>query len=150
MRALLASAAVGASLCAGCLEPDRPHLAFRDTVRPTLLETDPAEGGLLELEGALLLTFSEKMDDRSLVPGIWLLQGSERVPLQIEIPPEDDIPNAVEQTDSPWTVRARWLTALEPGTDYTVVLDSVLTDTEGNQLEGPDGGAAQRLTYRTP
>ncbi len=149
-KAALAAATVGCVLLSACLEPDRPHLAFRDTTPPTLIETDPAEGGLLDLEGALLLTFSEKMDPRSLVPGLWLLQGTQRLAVQVEIPPEDGLPDAVEQTDAPYGVRMRWLEPLQPATDYTVVLDSVLIDTEGNPLAGPDGGTSQRLSFRTP
>lgn len=153
----LLAVACGASLLFACLAVDRPVLATKDLDPPEFLEADPAAGSTIGREDPIFLTFSERMDPRSLRPGIWLLEeGRTPVPVVVELPEEAiEVPDAVEQTDVPYTIRVRPEQPLEPSTDYTLVLggpsvggDSVLTDTEGNLLGGFDGGTgAFGLSY---
>ncbi len=146
-----------AGLCtfalAGCLEPGEPHLQALDTVAPQLVETTPDAESLVDPEGEILVTFSERMEPRSLNAGLWLQAGNERLATRVEIPPEPpDVPQSVaQQRPQPYTVRVKWDAPLASGAVVTLVLDTVLIDLAGNVLEGPDGGNAQRrLTFRTP
>ncbi|MBX5484191.1 MAG: Ig-like domain-containing protein [Myxococcaceae bacterium] len=135
-----------ALLCvSGCLDPGDPVLAVKDDDPPELVRTVPAEGELLDPAGAILVTFSERMDERSLRPGIWLAKGKDRIPTRVEVPPPDPlgIPEASQQEDVEYTVKVSGESALSPDTDYVLVLDPVLTDTEGNALVGPAGEGRQ-------
>jgi hypothetical protein len=163
-----------------CLEPGRPHLAARDTTPPRVVRIVPlgdppispsadaggdggvGDGGvgdagsdvgpgLLAPSGELLITFSEPMDRRSLVAGIWLLSADgQRLPIAIEVPPEGVIPQAVQQDDREYTLRVVLPQEFPVDATVTLVLDTVLTDTEGNRLQGLDGGTEQiRVRFGT-
>ena len=150
MRALLFVTACAAALFGACLEPGNPYLAERDNHPPSFVSTDPPPGGTFDKDGAILVTFSERMDSRSVRPGIWLMQGQDRVPTHIELPPSNGIPEGTEQQELPFTVSVSGEQPLDGNTDYVLVLDSVLIDTAGNQLLGPDGGVGRRaMSYRT-
>lgn len=147
--AFAAALALGA-LAGACLEPGNPYLAERDNEPPRFVESIPEPGGVFDKDAPILVTFSEEMDIRSLRPGIWLVKEQERVPVIIEVPEDDAVPEAAQQSDIPYTISVRGAEPLEPNAEYLLVLDTVLTDTEGNQLVGPDGGLSQRvLSYRT-
>lgn len=134
---------------AACLEPGRPVLATLDNDPPELISSDPPPGGTFDKAGFIFLTFSERMDERSLRPGIWLFEGKERVPVLVQIPPDNGlgVPEASEQSDVAYTVKVGGESPLKANTKYLLVLDRVLTDSEGNMLAVPqtDAGVADRL-----
>ncbi len=120
---------------------------------PQLVGTEPEAESLLDPAGEILVTFSERMEPRSLTAGLWLQVGQERVAPRVEIPPDlTGEPQAIsQQRPQPYTVRLLWDAPLPSGSAVSLVLDTVLIDLAGNPLEGPDGGIGQRrVMFRTP
>lgn len=130
MRRLLLVGLLG---CAACLEPGEPFLAARDTDPPDVVSTEPSAGGTLPVSGSLEVLFSETMDERTLRPGIAVFEGRVEVPLRLTVPADRD--EAAERGDVPYTVTvSAEAGAFAPGTAYTLVLRTSLTDFEGNRL----------------
>ncbi|HEX8435176.1 Ig-like domain-containing protein [Archangium sp.] len=130
MRRLLLVGLLGS---AACLEPGDPFLAARDTAPPEVVSTEPGAGGTLPLDGTLRILFSETMDARTLRPGIAVFEGRAEVPLVLTVPP--DVDEDIERGDVPYTVTvSAEAGAFEPGTAYTLVMRTSLTDFEGNAL----------------
>ena len=127
------AAALLAAGLSGCLLPGgEPELSVRDETPPRVLSTQPDANGRVAKDGQLKITFSERMDPRSLAPGILLLSGDSPVAFSVSIPPSD-VPDAVA-TDAPYAV---WLTPAAPlrgDAPYTLVLRTLLADTAGNPL----------------
>ncbi|HYO66172.1 MAG TPA: Ig-like domain-containing protein [Archangium sp.] len=142
MRRLLLVSLLG---CAGCLEPGDPFLAERDTDPPDVVSTEPSAGGTLPVNGTLEILFSESMDVRTLRPGIAVFEGRVELPLKLTVPPGSDVGENIERGDVPYTVTVGAETgAFMPGTAYTLVLRTSLTDQEGNPL-----GQEVRVPFRT-
>jgi Bacterial Ig-like domain len=132
MRRLLLVGLLG---CAACLEPGEPFLAARDTDPPDVVSTEPSAGGTVPANGTLEILFSETMDVRTLRPGIAVFEGRVEVPLKLTVPPGSDVGEDVERGDVPYTVTVGTEAgAFAPGTAYTLVLRTSLTDQEGNPL----------------
>jgi hypothetical protein len=132
MRRLLLGGLLG---CAACLEPGDPFLAARDTDPPDVVSTEPSAGGAVPANGTLEILFSETMDVRTLRPGISVFEGRVEVPLKLTVPPGADMGEDLERGDVPYTVTVGTETgAFAPGTAYTLVLRTSLTDQEGNPL----------------
>lgn len=130
MRRLLLVGLLGS---AACLEPGDPFLAARDTDPPDVVSTEPSAGGTLLAGGSLEVLFSETMDERTLRPGIAIFEGRVEVPLRLTVPADRDA--NVENGDVPYTVTvSAEAGTFEPGTAYTLVLRTTLTDFEGNPL----------------
>ncbi len=127
---------VGLLGCAACLEPGEPFLAAADTDPPDVVSTEPGAGGTLGADGALHILFSERMEARTLRPGIAVFSGRAEVPLEVTVPAEPEGEDGYERGDVPSTVtvRAASGSAFSPGTAYTLVLRTLLTDTQGNAL----------------
>lgn len=125
-----------------CLEPGLPVLAARDTEPPLLLSTIPAaDGGTLDKDTPFEIVFSEPMEPRSIIPGITVLKGMTSVPLLVAAEtadPNSDAefhvtvrPSGPEPTDGGTSpTPASW----EGNTQYTLVLSTLLSDTQGNAL----------------
>ncbi len=147
MRALLVAVlAVGGF---GCLEPGDPVLESRDTTPPTVVEVNPAADSLISTTPQFRVTFSEPMDERTVRPGILLLQDTTGIPVVVTVPEDNLVPDAVEP-DFPWTVLIVPEAPLPTGASFRLVLDSVLADREGNPLAGPDGGTVPIvIPYKT-
>ena len=142
MRRLLLGGLLG---CAACLEPGDPFLAARDTDPPDVVSTEPSAGGTLAANGPLEILFSESMDVRTLRPGIAVFEGRVEVPLKLTVPPGSGVDENIERGDVPYTVTVGTETgAFVPGTAYTLVLRTSLTDQEGNPL-----GQEVRVPFRT-
>ena len=121
--------------CAACLEPGEPFLAPADADPPDVVSTEPSAGGTLEAGGTLQILFSERMEARTLRPGIAVFTGREEVALRLEVPPLAQNEEDVERGDVPYTVTVRAEQgAFAPGMAYTLVLRTSLTDFEGNAL----------------
>jgi Bacterial Ig-like domain len=130
MRRLLLMGLLGT---AACLEPGDPFLAARDTDPPEVVSTEPGAGGTLASNGTLQILFSETMDVRTLRPGIAVFEGRAEVPLTLTVPPTVD--EDIERGDVPYTVTvSAEAGAFKPGTAYTLVMRTSLTDFEGNTL----------------
>ncbi|WP_434390191.1 Ig-like domain-containing protein [Melittangium boletus] len=133
MRRLLWLGLLG---CGACLEPGEPFLAVADSKPPEVVSTEPGPGGTVTARGTVQILFSERMETRTLRPGIAIFAGREEVPLAVtvspELPGEED---NVERGDIPSlvTVSAE-AGAFTPGTGYTLVLRTSLTDSQGNPL----------------
>ncbi len=126
---------VGLLGCTACLEPGDPFLAARDTDPPDVVSTEPSAGGTLPAAGTLEILFSESMDVRTLRPGIAVFEGRVEIPLRLTVPPGSDEGEAIERGDVPYTVTVGTETGtFTPGTAYTLVLRTSLTDQEGNPL----------------
>jgi hypothetical protein len=131
-RLLLACAALSLT---GCLEPGDPVLAVRDTDPPEVQSTEPAANGEVARDGTLRITFSERMDERTLRPGIAVFSGRDEVPLRILVPQTPDFERDIERGDVPYTVMVSAASgAFGANTTYTLVLRDLLTDYEGNPL----------------
>lgn len=129
----------------GCLEPAKPYLAYEDQVPPTLVQSRPTRGAtvddLLKANEPVTLVFSEELDVRSLRPGISVRRGG--VELDIEVFAQGDggvAANTYDFTgrDKPYSVGVKRVNGLrwDVGTpSYTVRLNTLLIDTEGNALE---------------
>ncbi|WP_375773203.1 Ig-like domain-containing protein [Archangium gephyra] len=142
MRRLLLVGLLG---CAACLEPGDPFLAARDTDPPDVVSTEPSAGGTLPASGTLEILFSESMDVRTLRPGIAVFEGRVEVPLKLTVPPGSGVDEDIERGDVPYTVTVGTEAgAFVPGTAYTLVLRTSLTDQEGNPL-----GQEVRVPFRT-
>ena len=121
--------------CAACLEPGEPFLAAADTDPPDVVSTEPGPGGTVSATGTLQILFSERMEPRTLRPGIAVFQGRAEVPLTVQVPPEPDGGDEVERGDVPSTITVSAESgAFARGTAYTLVLRTLLTDTQGNPL----------------
>jgi hypothetical protein len=130
MRRLLLMGLLGT---AACLEPGDPFLAARDTDPPEVVSTEPGAGGTMAVNGTLQILFSETMDVRTLRPGIAVFEGRAEVPLTLTVPPNVD--EDIERGDVPYTVTvSAEAGAFKPGTAYTLVMRTSLTDFEGNAL----------------
>ena len=136
--------------CAACLESGEPFLAAADTDPPDVVSTEPGAGGTLGADGALHILFSERMEARTLRPGIAVFSGRAEVALEVTVPAEpkgeDGSEDGSERGDVPSTVTVRAApgAAFAPGTAYTLVLRTLLTDTQGNAL-----GQEVRVPFRT-
>jgi hypothetical protein len=120
--------------CSACLEPGEPFLATADTDPPDVVSTEPGPGGTVSATGTLQILFSERMEPRTLRPGIAVFLGRAEVPLTVQVPPETD-GDEVERGDVPSTITVSAESgAFSPGTAYTLVLRTLLTDTQGNPL----------------
>lgn len=132
MRRLLFGGLLG---CAACLEPGDPILAARDTDPPDVVSTEPSPGGTVPANGTLEILFSETMDVRTLRPGISVFEGRVEVPLKLTVPPAPDVGEDIERGDVPYPVTVGTEAGtFTPGTAYTLVLRTSLTDQEGNPL----------------
>ena len=80
-------ACVGVLGLAGCLEPEDPLYPRRDTDPPEVSATEPAAGVTIGRTAELRITFSERMDERTLRPGIAVFAGREEVALGLTVPP---------------------------------------------------------------
>ncbi|WP_309894997.1 Ig-like domain-containing protein [Archangium sp.] len=130
MRRLLLVGLLGTS---ACLEPGESFLAARDTDPPEVVSTEPGPGGMVLAEGTLQIMFSETMDVRTLRPGIAVFESRAEVPLKVTVPPGVD--EDLERGDVPYTVTlSAEAGAFTPGTAYTLVMRTSLTDSEGNAL----------------
>jgi hypothetical protein len=131
---------------AGCLEPgERAYYPERDTTPPRILATYPVAGGTIGPESALLVTFSEALDTRSLVPGITIYdQFQVQYPLLVGYPvrtepPALDGPTGYLDPDAGvingWEVTLRPRNPL-PGSrsDLTLLVRTLISDEEGNPL----------------
>ncbi|ADO71514.1 Ig-like domain-containing protein [Stigmatella aurantiaca] len=128
----------------GCVEPGDPLLAVRDTQPPALVSTDPAANGQVAAGGTVRITFSELMDNRTLRPGIAVFAGAEEIPLSVFVPPLAEEEQDIERGDIPYTVTVSAASgSFTPGTSYTLVLRTILSDYEGNAL--PD---EERRSFR--
>jgi len=68
-------------------------------------------------------------------PGIAVFEGRAEVPLEVLVPAEPEGQDDLERGDVPSTVTVRASAgAFTPGTAYTLVLRTLLTDTQGNPL----------------
>ncbi len=149
LKAAAAVALVGAGMI-GCLEPGEPILETRDTNPPVVKEVDPPADSTISTTQEIRITFSEPMDERTVRPGILLLQDNTAIPVVITVPVDNGVPDQVEQVDLPWTVLVVPEAPLPATSSFRIILDSVLTDTEGNTLAGPDGGTPPfAIPYRT-
>jgi hypothetical protein len=126
---------VGLLGCAACLEPGDPFLSAADADPPDVVSTEPSPGGAVSAGGTLQILFSERMEARTLRPGIAVFEGRAEVPLVVTVPAEPEGQDDVERGDVPSTVTVRAESgAFTPGTAYTLVLRTLLTDTQGNPL----------------
>lgn len=140
---------------AGCLEPGRAYYPERDTTPPQILATYPVAGGTIGSSSALLVTFSEALDTRTLIPGITIYdQLQVQYPLLVShplrtAPPALDGPTGYLDPDAGvvngWDVTLRPRDPL-PGSrsDLTLLVRTLISDEEGNAL--PD---ELRLTFAT-
>ena len=132
MRAVGALIALG---LVGCLEPGRPYLAKLDEVAPTVVRTVPTAGGTLSQSARIVITFSEEMEPRSLVPGIGVFLGrdEQRVQVYRVTAPATRYVN----TQQPYETQVgppEGTDTFTPGTTYSLVLRTLLLDAEGNPL----------------
>lgn len=120
----------------GCLTPADPVLGREDTVAPTVVRTKPAANDpAFAKDGELEVTFSESMDLRTLGPGIALQSGQALLAVTVTIQAPNRNEDDPSPADIPYIVRARPIAgALLPATPYELVLNTLLTDTEGNAL----------------
>ena len=99
----------------------------------------------MSASGTLQILFSERMEARTLRPGIAVFEGRTEVPLEVTVPAEPEGADDVERGDVPSTVTVRAGSgAFSRGTAYTLVLRTLLTDTQGNPLAGE-----VRVPFRT-
>jgi hypothetical protein len=132
-RLLMAIAVLG--LTAGCLDPGDPLLGVRDTTPPEVTATDPAANATIDSDGTLNITFSEYMDVRTLRPGIAVFSGRDEVPLHITVPAPAEGDEDVERGDISYTVMVKAEAgSFTANTAYSLVLRTLLTDYEGNEL----------------
>ena len=121
--------------CAACLEPGEPFLAAADTKPPEVVSTEPGPGGTVSARGTVQILFSERMAARTLRPGIAIYDGRVEEALAVTAPPEPEGDEDVERGDVPSTVTVSAESgSFKPGTAYTLVLRTLLTDTQGNPL----------------
>ncbi|ATB33067.1 Ig-like domain-containing protein [Melittangium boletus] len=126
---------VGLLGCAGCLEPGDPFLSAADTKPPEVVSTEPGPGGTVSARGTVQILFSERMETRTLRPGIAVFEGRVEVPLTVTAPPELEGEDGVERGDVPSTITvSAEAGSFTPGTAYTLVLRTLLTDSQGNPL----------------
>ncbi|MDC0707318.1 Ig-like domain-containing protein [Stigmatella sp. ncwal1] len=120
----------------GCVEPGDPLLAVRDTQPPSVVSIDPAANGQVSAAGGTVrITFSELMDNRTLRPGLAVFAGAEEIPLTVLVPPIAEEEQDIERGDIPYTVTLGAASgSFTPGTSYTLVLRTILSDYEGNAL----------------
>jgi hypothetical protein len=131
MRRLLLMGLLGTT---ACLEPGEPFLSARDSDPPEVVSTEPGAGGTVASDGTLQILFSEMMDVRTLRPGIAVFESRTEVPLKLMVPP--DVDEDIERGDVPYTVTVSAESgAFSPGTAYTLVMRTTLTDSEGNPLQ---------------
>ncbi|MFL5318247.1 MAG: hypothetical protein ACJ790_01225 [Myxococcaceae bacterium] len=142
-RALLLFCA--AALCASCIDPGKPVLAYKDKSAPTVLRSKPARvTGLTDTvnpRDQLVVVFSEEMDVRSLRPGISVRKDNKDV--EIDVFADGDGGTATNNTedfqdlDKPYPVGIRRTGGVlwETTGIYTLRLSTLLIDTTGNALE---------------
>ncbi|MET0401257.1 MAG: Ig-like domain-containing protein [Cystobacter sp.] len=132
MRRMLLLGLLG---CAACLEPGESPLAPADTKPPEVVSTEPATGGTVGTTGTLRVLFSERMDARTLRPGIAVFEGRTEVALEVTVPAGSEQQDEVERGDIPFPVTLSAASgALQRNTAYTLVLRTLLTDSQGNAL----------------
>ncbi len=142
---MLAFAAVG------CLEPNAPSLAAKDEEPPVVTATVPSfDGGVAQTIGRdteLSITFSEPMDPRSIRPGVNVIRGRDSVALVVAADRiySDAGEQVVQNGEYNVTAKPEILPLADGGVDpnggrwaanaqYTLILRTLLTDTEGNAL----------------
>jgi hypothetical protein len=124
---------------AGCLEPSRGALAYKDLGSPFIISTTPAANGTITRAASIVITFSEAMDTRTLGAGIQVSKAGIPVPIVLGIPPVDELPQTADNVDQPYTVSAKPVTgffeqSIGSAFDYTMALTTLLTDQAGNPL----------------
>ena len=142
-RSLLISCAL---LLPGCLDPDKnAYLSYEDQTPPVLVQSRPARGtaipDVIRADEPIALVFSEELDVRSLRPGIGVRKDNKDV--EITVFAQGDGGTAtntydVTGRDKPYAVGVRRAGGLnwETTGTYTLRLNTLLIDTEGNQIEG--------------
>ena len=125
----------------GCLDASNGVLAYKDTLAPSVLSTNPGSGAIIARTATISITFSEAMDERTLGAGIQLSKAGTPVPLVLGVPPPAELPQTSENQDLPYTVSASPAAGLfEPSIgsalDYLLILNTLLTDQAGNPLAG--------------
>jgi hypothetical protein len=118
----------------GCLDPGDPVLTVRDTAPPEVESPKPGDNVTVARDGAVLITFSELMDERTLRPGIAIFAGRDEVAVRITVPPTSDLDRDIERGDTPYTVQVNAASGTFDSPSYTLVLRMSLTDYEGNAL----------------
>ncbi len=138
-RRVLTGCALALLAAPGCLDHGSPYLAFEDQERPRVLNTRPTRrdagvetiGKTTEIE----VGFSEQMDPTSLKPGIVVLRRGEEVPLLFSV--IEELPaDGLDRGDIPFSITAKPTTgSFAPNEPHTLVLRTLLTDTEGNPVD---------------
>ena len=123
----------------GCLDASKGVLAYKDTLAPSVLSTNPASGAIIARTATISIIFSEAMDERTLGAGIQLSKAGTPVPLVLGVPPPEELPQTSENQDLPYTVSASSAAgSFEPSIgsalDYLLILNTLLTDQAGNAL----------------
>ena len=124
---------------AGCLEPSRGDMAYKDLATPSIISTTPATNGTIARTATVVITFSEAMDTRTLGAGILISKAGIQVPIVLGIPPAEELPQTADNVDQPYTVSARPVSgsfeqSVGSAFDYTLSLTTLLTDQAGNAL----------------
>jgi Tol biopolymer transport system component len=123
------AAEVGDTLGASVALLDGTHKTAKFTVPPgrklIVVRTEPPPGKRdVPLNSNLIVVLSEPVDPGSLTPGsIQLRRNVESVDISLEL-----------MAGSPWSVRIRPSSALQPGTTYQLVLTAALRDQGGEPL----------------
>ena len=135
---------MGAVLLAACLDPEKPYLSVEDGAPPVLMQSRPARGGaildILPANDPLALVFSEELEVRSLRPGISVRKDNKDVDITVFAQGDGGTAtNTYDFTgrDKPYAVGIRRSNGLlwETTGTYTLRLNTLLIDTEGNALE---------------
>jgi hypothetical protein len=139
-----------AGMCVlGCLEPRAPYLTRMDTQPPTVTQSAPVPltgaTGPVPRNEPFTVTFSEKMDSRSLIGGIQLFRVNAPVELVYTLPLPGPTEDDIDVGDVPYVVGfTPALGQLDANLRHTLVYSTILTDTEGNPLQ-----QEIRLTFTT-
>jgi hypothetical protein len=134
-RLLLLGQWMGLLGCAACLVPDESPLALADIKPPQVVSTEPAAGGTVSAESRLRVVFSEGMDTRTLRPGIAVFEGQAEVGLDVLVPAGTEEQGDIERGDVQFPVLLGARSgAFKRDTPYTLVLRTLLTDSQGNAL----------------
>ncbi len=135
------------TLAAACLDPGAPVLSPRDVDPPVVKrmvpDFTPGTVQTISRDTEIEIEFNEPMELRSLRPGISVVRNREPVALTVaaaNVDPRLETDFAVTARPTPGTLAdggtdpdgGRWL----PNVTYTLTLNTLLTDTEGNALAG--------------
>ena len=126
----------------GCLDASHGDLAYKDTLAPSVLSTNPAPNATIARTAGITITFSEAMDTRTLGAGIQLFKAGTAVPLVLGVPAPEELPQTADNVDQPYAVSAKPVAgSFEPSVgsafDYLLILSTLLTDQAGNALTAP-------------